>query len=205
VYNGYTASVLGSSLYDNQSDVGGGVWNGGDATFTNSTLSGNTAAGDGGGIYQKYNEVPEGLTFSLNYVTIYSNTANSDSTGGGGGGGIYMLGSTIAVSSTILAANTALTSTSTADCSLAGGTATSGGYNLFGVTSGCGSFAIGSDISTTTPGLAPLADNGGPTLTHALLPGSPAVAPSQPVTALPTRTSAVKTGTTGPATAAHSR
>jgi hypothetical protein len=46
------------------------------------------------------------------------------------------------------------------------------GYNLFGA--GCGGSGPG-DITSTNAMLAPLADNGGPTWTHQLLPGSPAL------------------------------
>ena len=55
------------------------------------------------------------------------------------------------------------------------GTLTSQGYNLIGITS----FPITGDttgnILNQNPLLAPLADNGGPTQTHALLPNSPAI------------------------------
>ena len=36
-------------------------------------------------------------------------------------------------------------------------------------------FSAGGDLPSTNPLLAPLADNGGPSLTQALLPGSPAI------------------------------
>lgn len=64
------------------------------------------------------------------------------------------------------------------DCS---GTLLSQGYNLIGDTSGC---FIGGDISGNLTGvdplLGPLQDNGGPTFTHALLPGSPAINAGNP-------------------------
>jgi hypothetical protein len=54
------------------------------------------------------------------------------------------------------------------------------GYNLIGVTNGSSGFASpgdmnGSSVSPIDPKLAPLADNGGPTLTIALLSDSPAI------------------------------
>ena len=51
---------------------------------------------------------------------------------------------------------------------------TSGGFNIDDGTS-CG-FTLPSDLAATNPGIDPvLAANGGPTATHALLPGSPAI------------------------------
>src|SRR5262249_44742754 len=64
----------------------------------------------------------------------------------------------------------------------------SDGFNLFGAGGGCRpdetdiSIAPAALFSTA---LAPLADYGGPTLTHALLPGSPAIDSANPSTAGP--------------------
>jgi hypothetical protein len=55
-----------------------------------------------------------------------------------------------------------------------GGTLASSGYNLIGNSTG-GSGYADTDILDVDPMLGPLADNGGPTQTHALLPGSPAI------------------------------
>ena len=60
-------------------------------------------------------------------------------------------------------------------CAIEGGgaaTITSGGFNVISDGS-CN--PIASDQSSTDALLGPLADNGGPTLTHALLAGSPAI------------------------------
>lgn len=59
----------------------------------------------------------------------------------------------------------------------------SGGNNVFGTVGGASAFFPANVtpgpgdqfIGTNDPGLAPLANNGAPTLTHALLPGSPAL------------------------------
>ena len=53
------------------------------------------------------------------------------------------------------------------------GNITDGGHNLSSDAS-CAFTAVGS-MNNTDPKLGPLADNGGPTLTMALLPGSPAI------------------------------
>ncbi|HSM54865.1 MAG TPA: choice-of-anchor Q domain-containing protein [Candidatus Sulfomarinibacteraceae bacterium] len=55
----------------------------------------------------------------------------------------------------------------------------SSGHNLADDTS-CGFDTVTGDVITTQPGLAELADNGGPTLTHALLAGSPAIDAGHP-------------------------
>src|SRR4029079_18609247 len=60
-----------------------------------------------------------------------------------------------------------------------GGTVTSLGYNLS--SDNGGGFLTGpGDQINTDPFLGPLQDNGGPTLTHALLPGSPAIDAGDP-------------------------
>jgi hypothetical protein len=60
------------------------------------------------------------------------------------------------------------------------GSFTSLGYNMIGNTSGC-SFTPGpGDLVNVDPMLGPLQDNGGPTLTQALLPGSPAIDAGSP-------------------------
>jgi hypothetical protein len=51
---------------------------------------------------------------------------------------------------------------------------TNGGYNLDSGTS-CGFGTANNSLSSTNPMLGALTDNGGPTMTHALLEGSPAI------------------------------
>ena len=71
----------------------------------------------------------------------------------------------------ILAGNTG--AVSAPDC---GGALTSQGNNLIGNASGCPiTNQQPTDIIGQNPQLGPLADNGGPTDTHALVPGSPAI------------------------------
>jgi VCBS repeat-containing protein len=101
-----------------------------------------------------------------------SNTADLDSNGGDGGG-LALIAGTAIISNSIIAGNLD-TTTGAEDCVVVGGTAVSGGYNLFGDSTGC-TFAISSDVSTSNPLLGPLADNGGETLTHRPLPFSPAI------------------------------
>ncbi len=169
--------VVDSTLSGNIASAGGAIYNvnaaGGAAktgtvTIVDSTVYSNTASGSGiaggGAIYNAG-------SLAVIASTIYSNTAGS-------GGGVYMFSGTAALTDTILAGNTARGG-SGPDCA---GTLTSGGYNLLGNNSGCAGLAdgqngdqVGSSSAPIDPTLGPLRDNGGPTLTLALLPGSPAV------------------------------
>lgn len=163
--NNGTLNVTGSVLFDNAAAYGGGLYNNfGTQTVTNSTLSGNRSAGSGGGIYNEYGSM------SLSHVTLSANRADADANGTGDGGGIYN-SATLSVKNTLVAGNEDLSAASRNDCYTIG-TYTSQGYNVVG--QGCPSGGTG-DLTTTDPRLGPLADNGGDTLTHALLAGSPAL------------------------------
>ncbi len=114
----------------------------------------------------------------LNNVTITDNTADDDNIGGGDGGGVYFGGGVpeFEFRNTIIAGND--DPTSAPDCS--GSSLTSQDYNLVGDKSGCNFTEqphdqVGSGVSPIDPKLGPLADNGGPSETHALLTGSPAI------------------------------
>jgi hypothetical protein len=56
------------------------------------------------------------------------------------------------------------------------------GHNLIGNAVGCSGF-VSSDLLNVNPLLGPLQNNGGPTMTMALLPGSPAIAAGDPTNA----------------------
>jgi predicted outer membrane repeat protein len=129
--------------------------------LVNSTVSSNVAATAGGGIYTHYNGT----------VTLVSSTIVSNTAGFAGGGGITY-GGTINVKNTMIAGNTKAGG-SASDCSA---TLTSQGYNLIQDTTGC--TITGDTTGNQTgvnPNLGPLGNNGGPTLTHVLLFGSPAI------------------------------
>jgi hypothetical protein len=136
--------------------AGGGVWNGGESTFTNVTISRNTGGGlqSSGGLYNS-----DALT--LKNVTITDNAG-----GFGGAGGIWNDGDLTIINS-IVAGNAAL------ECKLSSGTLDSGGGN-FDSSDSC-TFHEATDHVNTEPDLGPLANNGGFAMTHALLDGSPAI------------------------------
>ncbi len=155
IYNAGTLTVTNSTLSGNSALTagGGGIENGGTLTVTNSTFSDNSGT-NGGGIFN-------GGTLTVTNATLSANSAEL-------GGGVSNAGTAIIVN-TIIAGNIAGTGPDVA------GTVTSKGYNLVGNKSG-GSGFVAADLLGVNPLLAPLQNNGGPTETMALLPGSPAVA-----------------------------
>ena len=159
------ATLTSSTVSGNTAGGDGGGIATAVATLTNSTVSGNTAAGAGGGIHTS------GLTL-LN-VTIADNSAHT-------GGGVFVEnGGITSVRNTIIALNKVDQQGVGPDVF---GAFTSGGHNLIGDGSGSTGFTdgtngdqVGTDANPIDPGLAPLANNGGPTQTHALLAGSRAI------------------------------
>jgi CSLREA domain-containing protein len=161
-------TVTNSTISNNRANEGGGIRILGLATVVNSTVSGNRAV-RGGGI-RSFILLEDDVT--LNNVTITNNTAIDV------GGGI--LGA-LSLRNTILAKN-ADPEELPSDCS---GLLTSRGFNLVGNNTGCSFVAttgdqVGTGDSPIDPLLDPLADNGGPTQTHALLDSSPAIDAGNP-------------------------
>jgi hypothetical protein len=170
IYNDAGLELDRSTISNNQAvdGVGGGLVNG-DARTTlaiNSTISGNTAVGHGGGIYNNAGAV--GLT----HVTIANNTADADNEGNGDGGGIYDVGNTVDFLLTLLAENIDMGGQAP-DCS---GTIDLFDHNLIGDTTGC---TFTGDLAATyfnVPAeIGLLAFHGGPTRTHDLLHNSLAI------------------------------
>jgi hypothetical protein len=91
------------------------------------------------------------------------------------GGGIFVFDSTLFFRNTILSGNhhRQLLNLIDDDCY---GTLTSGDYNLIGTLYNCDLWGeLDNNLIGEDPLLGELADNGGPTQTHALLEGSPAI------------------------------
>jgi parallel beta-helix repeat protein len=192
--------VIGNS----HATSGGIIYNDGDLTVTNTTFAGGEASGHGGAIYNSGTLTVSNSTFSGNisgsglggaiYAGADSTSTISNSTFWDNdaywGGGIY----TNAVSSTTVTHTTFSGNSTTAPAAPAGAaifnngtlylinsilTANPGGtdcensgtlyYNHNVITDGtCHPYRI------TSPSLSPLADNGGPTMTMAIGPGSSA-------------------------------
>jgi hypothetical protein len=158
-----TNSTLSGNSASSESGAGGGIENAGKLTVTNSTLSGNSA-GFGGGIYNEsniYGIYKEGL------LTVTNSTLSGNSAAAGGG--INNFFGLVTLANTIIAGNTAPTGPDVE------GPVTSLGYNLVGNASGGSGFVV-ADLLNFNPLLGPLQNNGGPTPTLALLPGSRAIA-----------------------------
>lgn len=175
IFNGGTVTIVDSTLeYNNAGGngkgnlpgAGGGISSWGTLTISNSTLTGNSAYGNdfkgpgyGGGIYNN------GPVMIMN-STLSDNSAIN-------GGAVYN-SSTVEIGNTVLK-----TGFSGENIVSGGGTVTSQGFNLS--SDDGGGFLTGpGDQINTDPMLGPLQDNGGPTLTHALLPGSPAINAGNP-------------------------
>ena len=155
VLNRGDLTVSGSTFSGNDAGSGGAIANSGTATVTNSTLSGNTASGPGGGIHNQGTLVVTGSTFSAN--------------GAASGGGMEHAGGSAILRNTIVA-----NSTSGGNCHASASTITDGGYNLSSDET-CGFSTDNRSRLRLDPVLGPLADNGGPTQTHALGENSKAV------------------------------
>ena len=147
------------------SGAGGGILvSVGALTLANSTIAGNLADGFGGGIETRPNAVS-----NLTNDTISGNRSQHD------GGGVDNTGGTTTMHNTLVAGNSERRG-QTPDCYNVGSSPlVSQGQTLIGTLTGCAYTAAAGDISGLDPKLGPLADNGGPTPTHALLSGSAAL------------------------------
>lgn len=192
--------VLGAAGSNGSGGRGGGIFNNGTLTMTDCTVSGNVtgngpqSGGDGGGIFS-------GGIMTLTNVTVSNNRTGGGGFNQSHGGGIYFTSGTLTMTNTTVAANISSSgfgegvyNSGTANVKNtiiarngpggtgrdASGTFGSQGNNLVGNASDSTGFtAAGDQVGTATtpldPLLAPLANYGGPTQIHALLPGSPAI------------------------------
>jgi hypothetical protein len=165
---GSSLTVTGSTVAENTARItvaggssgGAGIYDAsGSSRYVNDTLSSNSvnvtqSAGNGGGAI-----FHEGAPGTISNVTIAQNVAN------GPGGGIFDNAGAYTLKNTIVANN------GTA-CAGPGGMV-SAGFNLEG--SNTCAMTMPTDLRNTNPRLGPLAANGGPTLTQALTPASPAI------------------------------
>jgi hypothetical protein len=179
IFNAGTLTINDNTISANNAvsaagAAGSGIFNSGTLTISNTTLSGNSVAvrcgrfsscrASGGGIYSIG-------TLTISNTTLSGNSASASCYIGArcvaSGGGIS---GTATVQNSIVANNP-----SGGNCN---GTMTSNGYNLSS-DSTC-NFNGPGDLNNTYPLLGPLQNNGGPTKTMALLPGSPAIDAGNP-------------------------
>ncbi len=148
-------------------------------TLVNSTISGNradSAQGEakGAGLYAETSTGAARVNLMLASSTITDNRATGMFSFAGGMylyKGISMASTTMRIRNTIVADNVAANAP---DCLNSDSTLSSDGFNLFGVPGNC-TLANPSGERTGAALLSPLADNGGPTLTHAPMASSQVV------------------------------
>ena len=164
ISNSSILNVTNSTLAGNSAEGfdGGGLSNFGTAvaTIANSTVSGNTAGTEGGGIHQS-----SVYLLTITSSTIVNNTANDDNSNGGRGGGIFATIGGASIGNSILAANQNPGAIGSVDCF---GLLTSTGHNIVGDEPDNCFATIPETDSSGLPTFGPLANNGGPTPTHAL-------------------------------------
>ena len=181
--------IINTATFANNFAQGG---DGGDGGQTNGGLNcGNHGAGGlahGGAITNN------AATLNIKHATISLNNAQAGNTGvnqggankpprlvaEGSGGGIRVGPASVTLENTIVAGNTAANGLGDATgAPISGpnvdGAVTSNGHNLIGNAAEATGFTGTGDLVGANPMLAPLADNGGPTETMELLPGSDAI------------------------------
>ena len=215
IYNNGILTVNNSTIKDNVSQSllglgggGGGIFNAITATATvnNSTISGNSSQSDGGGIFNN------GGTITLKNSTISNNSAQNN------GGGIHNSGilgfifddefslpsstGSLSIGGSLISGNSAPTGSEIFnDTTLT--EFTSFGYNIFGNSDNSGLSGATPTATDIVPSvsldkiLAPLANNGGLTQTHALVAGSPAIDAGAPDSTLTTDQRGGQRGTGG--------
>jgi hypothetical protein len=182
--DGGSLSISGSTISGNSvlADTGscclasavGGAIHATDGTITNSTISGNRATANGG--------MPEAVggvsatnfgTLTLQSVTVADNgsafqvrTASSPTDAGG-----TNIGGSPRLQNVLIADPVGGPNCESGPGGEGGPTSQGGNFDEDG---SC-NLEEATDIGGADPLLGPLADNGGPTFTHALLPGSPAI------------------------------
>ncbi|MEY2488418.1 MAG: hypothetical protein QOC70_360 [Verrucomicrobiota bacterium] len=140
---------------------GAGIYNGGQLEITNCTLSNNNSTRSGGAASNRG-------SLTIRHSTLSGNN------GFKGGTIANYNGATVQIGNTALKVSTFSPSISNIS-----GTITSNGYNLINDNGG-GFLTAPGDQTNTEPMLGPLQNNGGPTFTHELLTGSPAIDAGNP-------------------------
>jgi DNA-binding beta-propeller fold protein YncE len=174
VFGSASTTIDNSTLDNNYAQTSGGAFallksgSRGSAVISNSTISGNIASERGGASYI------ENVNVGIYNSTVAFNTAGHF--GSGRFGGLYVYGfSTLILQSSIFA-NNSDTSTSAHDLYInysRSGAISSGSRNILARSTNVVTPAI--IVSSADPKITPLANHGGLTRTHALLPGSPAI------------------------------
>ena len=170
ISNDGTLTVAGSTIADNEAGAGGGIYSpDGRLTVIRTTISGNTSSqpDGGGGVFASCQTAWCGPS-TIRSSVITKNKASNYA------GGLALVSNPMSLSNTIVAGNESNLDTE-ADCSGAGFSLTSLGYNLSRSNTGC-ELAAPTDVNLTLPSqvftfvlLPVLANNGGRVPTHALI------------------------------------
>ena len=181
-------TIIDSTVRNNSASAGAGIENSAPLTIINSTISGNTGISGGLGL----GSAGAGIVIGNDApVTIANSTisGNSASSGGGiyhGSGTLIITNSTVSNnqsdpgsgsihnSGSLEIGNSILKAGTSGASIVSSGTVVSHGFNLSSDNGGGFLTAPGDQINTN-PLLGPLQNNGGPTFTHELLTGSPAI------------------------------
>ncbi len=173
IYNSGSLVIHSSAISGNTASnmpttgagLGGGVFNNGNLQLNNTTLSGNVSENDGGGINSQGDVV-----VSLNQCTVTMNVSRDL------GGGIFITNAPATLTNCLVAGNTGAIANDHR------GAIVSQGVNFIGEPvsasiTGPGPVLTFASTGTNLGGVldGTLRDNGGPTLTHALVRNSPAL------------------------------
>jgi hypothetical protein len=203
-------AITNNFSHDFAIDCAAGICNSGDLTLISCTISGNMATYEPAGILTEVGtltltnctvsgnavglvgvvsghgidppQYPGGGLYASSGNVVITNCTFANNEAAFGGDGIFVADASVQLKNTIVAENGAED---------AAGMLVSLGYNLVGNGDAATIIPmtgdqIGTSASPIDPMLGPLQDNGGPTLTHALLPGSPAIDHGGPVAGLTT-------------------
>jgi predicted outer membrane repeat protein len=180
IYAGGSVSVIETTISNNSAySSGGGIYVAGNVegffgalSMVNSTVSGNSATDSGGG--GVYLDEAIATQVAIRHSTITDNNVEDESSSGG----LYAA-SAVLLDHTIIAGNTVFGS-DISECQYVNAISPTSSYNLFGVDGDNGGCPDGTTDIIPNMGvqigdiLTPLADNGGPTRTHALVANGPA-------------------------------
>lgn len=162
IYNLDGIVTLNGCLLSHNNSPAGGAINNRNARLNiiNTTFSGNIAQDNS----STTGSIGGGIVNTDGQINVFSSTFANNSDVDGYGGGICNLSGSVNLKNSIVAYNT------NNDCH---GIITSLGHNI--VSDNSANISETGDMNNTDPILDALADNGGPTKTHALLTGSPAI------------------------------
>ncbi|MDA1164482.1 MAG: hypothetical protein O3B13_15420 [Planctomycetota bacterium] len=166
-------AITASTLSNNEAGArGGAIFNSDQITLLNSTISGNRAGGEGGAVF---NIGPDAL--SAGSLIVVNSTIVLNSSDLTAGGIFNSTGSTASLTNSIVASNSAASSNNDvqgAFVSVRSNVIGDAGTST-GLVNGANGNLVGTTQSPIDPVFGPLASNGGPTQTHKLLIGSPAI------------------------------